>query len=698
MSAIVIGRLNPDDPTNDTGIYVRGSSGPDNITVTWDGDHEKEVNDVVHLVATGGEGTGRFDASANGVSGCAVEAAVATCPLNAVHTLTMDGGAGNDTLKAHKFPAAIGVTVLGGADRDVLQGGGNSEDILVDGIGEGKDDLYGFGGDDTFFANEGRDRLYGAGGSDLFVSSSVCEDRIDGGGGTDNASWAQIRGEAKGNGEFEDPVNGAEVALPQKAGEWGEATRFGLDDCVVENEAKDGVIKGVEYLEGSGGNDRLQGDDAHNLLLGRSGHDALVGLDGNDNLLANNRDPGGTTEDKRHDPDANLNCGYGTDTLRYDKPYDNSALKGGECEKRKASAPAQSSMVSGIGSEPTIEARPSGLDEDVIGAAGDPEAATPVALFLFDESGGTVAANWIDEEAPGAYAEGVTFEEPGAIEASQAIHLDGEGEYIDLSSEWDPYEFWLSSCDVNQNGYTVEMWVKFDSSASGREELFSRSEGGNGLFVYRSADGKLNFTINRPGGAAPTASTDEPVAEGEWHHVVATVEHTFYCAGQSGPPVDRMTLYVDGFAYPLDTYEFPFPLSMSSAHNFVGARSVGGALTGWLNGTVDDVAIYGEPLEEGEVEGHLAIGEAPTPSVILVEPEESGDVDEDGVPDGVDNCPEVANASQDDGDGDGVGDACQEEPDSDGDGVPDEVDNCPEVANEEQVDSDGNGVGDACEP
>jgi hypothetical protein len=179
---------------------------------------------------------------------------------------------------------------------------------------------------------------------------------------------------------------------------------------------------------------------------------------------------------------------------------------------------------------------------------------------------------------------------------------------------------------------------------------------------------------------------------------VATAQLNFYCSGQSGPNVRRMTLYVDGFAYPLDMYEFPLPLATPSAHNLVGARSVGGELTDWLNGTVDDVAIYGEPLDEGEVEGHLAIGEAPTPSVVLVEPEESGDADEDGVPDEVDNCAEAANASQDDSDGDGVGDACQEEPDSDEDGVPDEVDNCPEAANEEQVDSDGNGVGDACEP
>lgn len=59
------------------------------------------------------------------------------------------------------------------------------------------------------------------------------------------------------------------------------------------------------------------------------------------------------------------------------------------------------------------------------------------------------------------------------------------------------------------------------------------------------------------------------------------------------------------------------------------------------------------------------------------------DSDDDGVPNGVDNCPNLANASSQDADGDndGVGDAC---------------DNCADIVNPDQVDSDGDGIGDAC--
>ncbi|MEM7244468.1 MAG: thrombospondin type 3 repeat-containing protein [Acidobacteriota bacterium] len=94
------------------------------------------------------------------------------------------------------------------------------------------------------------------------------------------------------------------------------------------------------------------------------------------------------------------------------------------------------------------------------------------------------------------------------------------------------------------------------------------------------------------------------------------------------------------------------------------------------------------------------------------------DVDDDGVPDCLDNCPSTSNAGQADADDDGLGNACDgcpddaektepgpcgcgetgDDTDTDLDDVPDCVDNCPLVPNPGQEDQLGNGVGDACDP
>lgn len=89
---------------------------------------------------------------------------------------------------------------------------------------------------------------------------------------------------------------------------------------------------------------------------------------------------------------------------------------------------------------------------------------------------------------------------------------------------------------------------------------------------------------------------------------------------------------------------------------------------------------------------------------MIVDMEPPLDSDGDGIVDDMDNCPEVSNPNQLDGDGDDLGDLCDDE-DNDGifdyrenaqgESVP--YDNCPMTPNPDQLDSDWDGEGDACD-
>ena len=280
---VSVGFMTPPGATPYAQLYLVGSSGNDKITANY------SSTEVTFVLAAGA-----FDESASDDGGCEIKSPTeAVCPLTQpLDSVLLAGMDGNDTITASSFPAMVSVVAIGGEGNDTITGGEESEDILVDGPGGGTDVLSALGRDDALTHNGGADELLGGSGNDLFLSNSVCDgERIVGGEGRDNASWARF-------------AEGVEANLAT-----GQAGRPGSGEAPNCGGEPFGSISEVEDLEGSNSADVFYGDAGPNQLLGHTGADAYFAGAGEDSILANSGDA-----------DAAINCGPDNDSAVIDHP------------------------------------------------------------------------------------------------------------------------------------------------------------------------------------------------------------------------------------------------------------------------------------------------------------------------------------------------------------------------------------------
>jgi Ca2+-binding RTX toxin-like protein len=264
-------------------LYLVGSTGSDRVTATY-----------APTSVAFGLAAGSFDPSPSDAGGCEIKSATeAVCPLTTpLDSVLLAGMDGDDTIAAGNFPATVSIVAIGGEGNDSIAGGEESEDILIDGPGEGADVLNALGGDDALTHNGGADQLLGGNGNDLFLSNSDCDgERIAAGPGRDNASWARFK-------------EGVEANLA--SGVAGRPGSGEAPDC--GGEPLDSLSE-VEDLEGSSAGDVFYGDAGPNQLLGHPGPDVYFAGAGEDSILANSGDA-----------DITINCGPDNDSAVIDRP------------------------------------------------------------------------------------------------------------------------------------------------------------------------------------------------------------------------------------------------------------------------------------------------------------------------------------------------------------------------------------------
>lgn len=168
-----------------------------------------------------------------------------------IESVVFEGGGFRDQLEAVRFGADVPVRLSGGKGNDRLEGG-EGDDVLNDGAGN--DTLSGGGGDDGLTNSQGRDHLRGGNGNDLLVSNSIDRhDRLVGGAGKDNASFAQMPHSSDHPDGVRAEADGTAQRIHKDGKGYGPKARISVED--LEGSEGDDVLIGNGDLFGRGGDD-----------------------------------------------------------------------------------------------------------------------------------------------------------------------------------------------------------------------------------------------------------------------------------------------------------------------------------------------------------------------------------------------------------------------------------------------------------
>ncbi len=214
--------------------------------------------------------------------------------------LIIDGGSGNDTIKADSS-VTRGLNIWGGDGKDTIQGGSGADRInggagndtiqggagtdYIDG-GRGNDIIRGGAGNDNIRDDYGSNFLYGNEGNDRIIAHGV---------DADSSSGANFIYGGEGNdylegGDRGDVMNGG-AGYDVMYGLGGNDSMYGGDghDYIDGGSGNDYIRGGAgdDNLVGGYGDDNINGGEGNDLLVGCSGNDKLDGAEGKDKIISN---------------------------------------------------------------------------------------------------------------------------------------------------------------------------------------------------------------------------------------------------------------------------------------------------------------------------------------------------------------------------------------------------------------------------
>ncbi len=210
----------------------------------------------------------------------------------------------------------------------------------------------------------------------------------------------------------------------------------------------------------------------------------------------------------------------------------------------------------------------------------------PVQYHKLNEASGTTAADSSGNNDPASYVGTKTLGVTGAVCGdTTAVKLNGTNAYIDNANVL---------ATINST-FAFEAWVK--TSASGVVAA-ANAQTGVDRQLYIGANGRAYLASANSSGSTVYVSSPATVADGAWHHLVATSTGS------------AMTMYVDGVAVGTTSTNQGTGRRSRMSYGYAslpsGLTSAPG--TDYLNGSLDEVAVYTGTLSASRVLAHYKAG------------------------------------------------------------------------------------------
>ena len=214
---------------------------------------------------------------------------------------------------------------------------------------------------------------------------------------------------------------------------------------------------------------------------------------------------------------------------------------------------------------------------------------SPVHYWRMSDSGTTVADALGDWD--GTYASGTSKGQAGALltETDPAAGFNGTTTGYAVTATGKP--------TVAPTTFSVEAWFKTSSTSGGKIVGWGNATNASSTsydrHIYINGSGQLTFGVYA--GAIKSLTSGTGYNDGQWHHVVGAVDQT---AG--------MTFYVDGRR--IGALNGAISAEQTTGYWHIGGDAIGtwpnAPSNRYLNGTIDEVAVYQTALTPAQVAAH----------------------------------------------------------------------------------------------